>query len=209
VIAAVDIFTSLFGSLRVDSPISYLLAFLITAFDAIVPVLPSETLLIALGVATAGSTNPLIVLLIGCAALGAFVGDNLTYLLGRRFGPFIERRFFSSDKGVQRRAWAERSLERFGIAIIVVCRFIPAGRTAITLSCGLLRYSRPRFIIATAIGAVIWAVYAFFAGRLGGRAFQDKPWAGFLVGAAAALFITGTVEVVRRVVRWRGKRQRG
>jgi membrane protein DedA with SNARE-associated domain len=204
-----DVFTSLFNSLRLDSPISYLLAFLITAFDAIVPVLPAETLLIALGVATAGSASPLIAVLIGCAALGAFTGDNLAYLLGRRFGPLVERRFFSSDKGVRRRAWAQRSLERFGILIIVVCRFIPVGRTAITLSCGLLQYSRRKFMVATAIGAVIWALYAFFAGRLGGRAFQDKPWAGFLVGAGAALAITVSVEVVRRVARWRGQHQRG
>jgi membrane-associated protein len=209
VIAAVDIITSLFGSLRVDSPVSYLLAFLITAFDAVVPVLPSETLLIALGVATAGSTNPLIVLLVGCAALGAFTGDNLAYLLGRRFGPLVQRRFFSSGKGAERRAWAEHSLERFGMLIIVVCRFIPAGRTAITLSCGLLRYSHRKFMVATAIGAVIWALYAFFAGRLGGRAFQDKPWAAFLVGLSAAVVISVLVEAIRRVAKWRGQRMQG
>jgi membrane-associated protein len=203
-----DLFTSLFTSLRVDSPVSYLLAFLITAFDAVLPILPAETLLIALGVATAGSTNPLIVLLVGCAALGAFTGDNLAYLLGRRFGPFVERRFFSSQKGAERRAWAQDSLGRLGILIIVVCRFIPAGRTAITLSCGLLRYSHRRFMIATAIGAVIWALYAFLAGRLGGRAFQDKPWAAFLVGLGAAVVIAGGVEVVRLIAKWRGKRVR-
>jgi membrane protein DedA with SNARE-associated domain len=206
VISAVDILTT---SLRVDSPISYLLAFLLTAFDAVLPVLPSETLLIALGVATAGSADPRIALLVGCAAFGAFVGDNLAYLLGHRFGPFVERRFFSSEKGTQRRAWAKRSLERFGILIIIVCRFIPAGRTAITLSCGLLRYSRRRFMVATAIGAVIWALYAFFAGRLGGRAFQDKPWAGFLVGLSAALLISVSVEIIRRIANWREKRARG
>jgi membrane-associated protein len=204
-----DIFTSLFNSLRIDSPLSYLLAFLITAFDAVVPVLPSESLLIALGVATAGSNSPLIAALIGCAVLGAFTGDNLAYLLGRRFGPFVERRFFSSEKGSRRRAWAQRSLERFGILVIVVCRFIPAGRTAITLSCGLLRYSRRKFMVATAVGAVIWAPGVFFAGRLGGRAFQDKPWAGFLVGAGAALVITGGVEVMRLIAKWRGKRPPG
>jgi membrane protein DedA with SNARE-associated domain len=206
VISAVDILTT---SLRVDSPISYLLAFLLPAFDAVLPVLPSETLLIALGVATAGSTDPRIAVLVGCAAFGAFAGDNLAYLLGRRFGPFVERRFFSSEKGTRRRAWAGRSLRRFGIMIIVVCRFIPAGRTATTLSCGLLRYSRRRFMVATAIGAVVWALYAFFAGRVGGRAFQDKPWAGFLVGLSAALVIAVLVEVIRRVAKWRERRTRG
>ncbi|HUN34735.1 MAG TPA: DedA family protein [Trebonia sp.] len=195
------------SSLRVESPVSYLIAFLVPAFDAILPVLPAETLIIALGVATAGRTDPRIAVLVGCAALGAFVGDNLTYLIGRRFGPFAERRFFSSKKGADRRAWAERSLERFGVLIIIACRFIPAGRTAITLTCGILRYSRRRFMVATGIGAVIWALQAFFAGRLGGRAFQDKPWAGFLVGLAAAAVITGLVEVIRRIAGWRARRK--
>lgn len=195
-------------SLRVDSLISYLIAFVMPALDAILPVLPSETVIIALGVATAGSTDPRIALLVGCAALGAFTGDNLAYLLGHRFGPFVERRFFSSDKGVERRAWAERSLERFGIPIIVVCRFIPGGRTAITLSCGLIGFSRRRFMIATGIAAVIWALYAFFAGRLGGKVFEDKPWAGFLVAFGAALVISGLVEAIRRLVVWWRKRKK-
>jgi membrane-associated protein len=61
-------------------------------------VLPSETAIIALGVATAGSADPRIALLVACAAIGAFLGDNLSYLLGRRFGPFVERGFFATGK---------------------------------------------------------------------------------------------------------------
>jgi membrane-associated protein len=63
-------------------------------------------------------------------------------------------------------------------------------------------------VVATAIAAVIWALYAFFAGRLGGRAFEDKPWAGFLVAFGAAFVIGGLVEVIRRVIAWRGKEKR-
>ena len=89
---------SVLTSLQVDSPLSYLIAILIPALDAIFPVLPSETAVIALGVATAGSTDPRIGLLVACAAIGAFLGDNLCYLVGQRFGPRVERRFFSSER---------------------------------------------------------------------------------------------------------------
>jgi Uncharacterized membrane-associated protein len=65
-------------------------------------------------VATAGSTDPRIALLVACCAAGAFLGDNLCYLLGRRFAPWIEGRFFRSEKGAKRRAWAERSLDGTG-----------------------------------------------------------------------------------------------
>jgi membrane-associated protein len=185
--------------LQVSSVISYAIAIIIPALDAIFPVLPSETVIIALGVATAGSADPRIALLVACAAVGAFLGDNLSYTLGRRFGPRVERRFFQGDKGAQRRAWAERSLERFGMHVIVVCRFVPGGRTAVTLSCGIIGYSRPRFVIATAVAGTIWAVYSFFLGRLGGQAFEDRPWAGFLAAFGVTIAVSGLIEAIRRI----------
>jgi membrane-associated protein len=186
-------------SLQVDAAISYLIAVGIPALDAIFPVLPSETAIIALGVATAGSADPRIALLVAAAAAGAFLGDNLSYLIGRRFGPATERRFFSTPKGKAAKAWAERSLQRYGMQLIIVCRFIPGGRTAITLTCGLTGYPRKRFVIGTAAAAVIWALYAFFIGRLGGKAFEDAPWAGFLVASRAAVVISALVEAARRI----------
>lgn len=190
---------SAFTSLQVDSVISYVIALVIPALDAILPILPSETAVIALGVATAGSTDPRIAVLVACAAAGAFIGDNLSYSLGRRFGPAVERRFFATRKGKAARAWAERSLKRFGTPIIIVCRFIPGGRTAVTLSCGLTGYPRRRFVTATAAAAVIWALYAFFIGRLGGKAFEDNPWAGLLIAFGAATAVSLAVEGVRRL----------
>jgi membrane protein DedA with SNARE-associated domain len=190
-------------SLQVDSALSYLIAIVIPALDAIFPVLPSETAVIALGVATAGSADPRIALLVACAAAGAFLGDNLSYLIGRRFGPWAERRFFAGEKGSRRRAWAERSLQRFGMQLIIVCRFIPGGRTAVTLTCGLIGYPRRRFVTATAIAAMIWALYAFFAGRLGGKAFEDKPWAGLLAAFGGTLVISALIEAARRIRHWR------
>ena len=204
--AGADAPVSVLTSLQVDSVLSYAIAIVIPALDAIFPVVPSETAIIALGVATAGSADPRIALLVACAALGAFLGDNLSYLLGRRFGPLVERRFFASEKGTRRRAWAEHSLQRFGMPLIIVCRFIPGGRTAVTLSCGLIGYQRRRFVIATAVAAVIWALYAFFAGRLGGKAFEDKPWAGLLVAFGGTVVLSALIEAARRIrSRWKGR----
>jgi membrane-associated protein len=199
---------SVFTSLQVDSVLSYLVALLLPALDAILPVVPSETAVIALGVATAGSTDPRIALLVACAAAGAFLGDNLCYLLGRRFGPAVQRRFFSTPKGQRSRAWAERSLDRFGPQLIIVCRFIPGGRTAVTLTCGLTGYPRRRFVPATAVAAILWALYAFFIGRLGGRAFEHDPWIGLVIAFGATIVISGVIELIRRIVR-RSRRHAG
>ena len=186
-------------ALRIDSLISYLIAILAPALDAILPVIPSETAVITLGVATAGSADPRIALLVLCAAFGAFLGDNLCYLLGRWFGPWIERRFFRGEKGERRRDWAERSLERYGMPLIIVCRFIPGGRTAVMLCCGIVRYDRRRFVIATAAAGLIWASYSFFIGRLGGKAFEDKPWAGLLLALGLTLTVSVIIEAIRRI----------
>ena len=200
---------SALASLQVDSLLSYVIAILFPALDAILPLVPSETAVITLGVATAGSADPRIALLVAFCAAGAFLGDNLCYLLGRRFAPWIEHRFFRSEKGAKRRDWAERSLARYGMPLIVVCRFIPGGRTAVMLSCGIVRYDRRRFIIATAIAGVIWACYSFFLGRLGGKAFEDKPWAGLLIAFGGTLAVSGLIELVRRLRARRSQRQAG
>ncbi|HJZ00631.1 MAG TPA: DedA family protein [Streptosporangiaceae bacterium] len=192
--------------LQVGSVISYVIAIVIPALDAVIPVLPSESVIIALGVATAGSADPRIALLVACSALGAFLGDNLSYLLGRRFGPQVEKRFFRGEKGARRRAWAERSLQRFGMQLIVVCRFFPGGRTAVTLCCGIVGYPRRRFVVATAVAGLIWASYSFFIGRLGGRAFEHTPWAGFAVAFGITIAVSGLVELIRRIVSRRRRR---
>jgi membrane-associated protein len=193
--------------LAITSPVSYLIALLLPALDVIIPILPSETAIITLGVATAGSTDPRIAILVALAALGAFLGDNAAYLIGRRLGPLIDRRVFSGDKGIKRKAWAVQALDRHGAWIIIVCRFIPGARTAVTLVCGLVEFRHRTFIIATACAGVIWACYAFFIGRLGGQAFESRPWAGLLLALGVALAITGLVELLRRLRPWRWLRR--
>jgi membrane-associated protein len=191
------------SQLAVFSPLSYLIVFAIPALDAILPVLPSETVVIALGVATAGSADPRIAVLGTLAACGAFAGDNLGYILGRRFAPAAERRFFAGQRGSRRRAWAEGVLDRFGVLVIIVCRFLPGGRTAVTLTCGIVGYRRSAFVAATACAGVIWAGYAFFIGRLGGQTFADRPWAGLLLALGASLVLSAVAELLRRTRPWR------
>jgi hypothetical protein len=90
--------------------------------------------------------------------------------------------------------------------MIIGCRFIPGGRTAITLTCGLVGYSRRRFVAATAVAAVIWASYAFLIGRLGGKAFEDQPWLGLLLALGVTVVISAAIEAVRRARAWHRKR---
>jgi membrane-associated protein len=191
------------SDLQPDSVLSYLIAFLLPVLDAVLPVFPSETAIVALGVATAGSIDPRLILLVILAAAGAFVGDNLCFLIGRHFGHGVDRRFFASERGVRHRTWAQKTLERFGARLIIVCRFIPGGRTVVTFTCGAVGYPWRRFVPVTALSGVIWATYAFVIGRIGGTTFAGKPWLGLVVALGLAFAVSLAVEGIRRMIQWR------
>jgi membrane-associated protein len=182
---------------------AYAILFALALLDALVPIVPSETSVITAGVvASSGDLNVMLVILF--AATGAFAGDNISYAIGRRFGPRIERRFFGSEKGRERVAWAHRQIEERGGELIVIARFIPAGRTVVTLSSGTLGYPWRRFILFDAIAATSWALYASLLGYVGGHTFEAQPWKGLLLAFAIAFAVTGGVELFRW---WRRRRQ--
>ena len=75
--------------------------------------------------------------MIGAGALGAFLGDNTAYLIGRRFAPWFERRAKTREKTAKRLLWAHDQIEKRGGLLLITARFIPGGRTVLTLSCGI------------------------------------------------------------------------
>jgi membrane-associated protein len=179
---------------------AYAIVFLLSLLDAFVPVVPSETAVITAGVVA--STGDLsLTLVVIAAAAGAFAGDNISYLIGREFGQGVVTRFFSGAKARRRLEWAKMQLQERGAQLILIGRFVPGGRTAITISAGLLRYSWPRFVAADAVAAVVWALYSSLLGYFGGRAFEDAPWIGLAIALGIGLALGGFVEIGRRVRR--------
>jgi membrane-associated protein len=183
-----------------SSPWTYGLVLGFAAADALLPFFPSETAAIAAGVlAAAGDLE--IALVVAAAAAGAFLGDNGSYLVGRTAGNAAVSRLFSPAGGLARLEWAGRVLDRRGPSLIVVARFVPGGRTAVTLTAGLTRMRGRRFVPAAALAALLWASFASGLGYLGGNAFEDDPWRGFAVAVGLAVLIVLAVEVVRRLRR--------
>jgi membrane-associated protein len=175
---------------------------LLAYFDAFVPVVPSETAVITAGVvASAGDLN--IMLVIAAAACGAFLGDNTAYFIGHRFGTRINDRFFSGKKARERIEWAQRQVNERGGELILIARFIPAGRTVVTVSAGTLGYPWRRFVVFDAVAALTWALYASLLGYLGGHAFEEAPWKGLLLALGIAFAVAGTIELVRWYLRRR------
>lgn len=170
--------------------------------DALVPVVPSETSVITAGVVA--STGDLsLALVVAAAASGAFLGDNTAYFIGHRFGTRINDRFFSSKKNRKRVEWAQRQVNERGGELIVIARFIPGGRTVVTLSAGTLGYPWRRFVLFDAAAALGWALYAALLGYFGGHAFEKAPWKGLLLALGIAFAVTGGIELARWYLRRR------
>jgi membrane protein DedA with SNARE-associated domain len=183
----------------------FLLVILLIAFlDAVIPIVPSETCVIIGGVAAADGSYPL-PLVILCAAAGAFLGDNFSFMLGRKAGPWFERRADRKEKSRRRLDAAKRQIRERGGMLLITARFIPAGRTALTLACGITEQRQRWFVKWIAIAALIWATYASLLGFIGGAAFEDNHTKAFLFAFGIALGANLVIELVRHFV----KRHRG
>jgi membrane-associated protein len=184
--------------------VGYLVVLAAAAGDVVIPIVPSETILITAGILAAKGTMS-IWLVIPAAAAGAVLGDNISYWLGRRFGARIARRVFRSDEGRARLAWAQSAIHRRGIVLVIMGRFIPGGRTASTFAAGTLEMRYARFFAADVCAGLIWAVYAALLGYVGGATFEGSTWKPFASSIGVAVLLGLCIELWRRVQLRRGR----
>lgn len=182
---------------------SYPVIFLVSMLDAFFPVVPSESVVITGGVVAAtGDLN--IALVIALAGAGAIVGDNISYLLGSWLGEHTVKRVFRGERSRKAFDWAEQQLAERGTYLIVVARFIPGGRTAVTFSAGYIHtFPWRRFIVADVIAGLVWAHYAALLGYFGGKQFEEAPWKGLLLAFALAVGVALGIEGLRHWLRKR------
>jgi len=180
---------------------TYAFLFLFAALDAVFPIVPSETAVVTAGVLAASGRLELSLIIVAAAG-GAIVGDNVGYLIGRKLEPFVKRRLFSGERE-RRLEWAERALRERGGYLIIIARFIPGGRTAMTVGAGVLRYPWPRFFAFDLLAGILWASYAALIGYFGGKAFENSPLKGILLALGIAFGIAACVEGYRYLRRRR------
>jgi membrane protein DedA with SNARE-associated domain len=173
-----------------------LVIFAIAFLDSVIPVVPSETCVIIGGVAASQGTQS-IYAVIAAGAIGAFLGDNTAYLIGRWASGWFHRRAERNPKFAHKLAWAQMQILQRGGLLLITARFIPGGRTILTLSCGITRQNRWWFIRWVAIATIIWATYAAMLGRIGGAAFENNHTKAFLLAFGLAIGINIVIEIIR------------
>ncbi|HEV3480494.1 MAG TPA: DedA family protein [Gaiellaceae bacterium] len=180
------------------SPWTYIAILGVAALDAILPLVPSETTVISAGV-LAGAGDLQLGLVIAAGAAGAYGGDASAYWIGRRADERLARRLFRGANGARRRLWARTTLRRHGGPLIFGARFVPGGRTATTVTAGVLRMPWAQFAFFAGAAGLAWASYAALLGYVGGRAFEDSPLWGLLLGFGIAALTFLVLEVWRRL----------
>jgi membrane protein DedA with SNARE-associated domain len=161
--------------------------------------IPGEAMLLLASV-YAGTTHHLALpLVIVTAAVGAMVGDNITYTLGRRGGyPVLVRHGRFLHIGEHRLIIGQYLFRRYGGAVVLVGRFIPVLHIWTAVLAGVNQMPRLRFVLANSVGAVVWATALGLAGYAVGRAVLRSET---VFGAAAVPFAVaigvGVVLVLR------------
>lgn len=132
--------------------------------------LPGETVLICASV-YAGTQGGLdIRFVIGAAACGAIMGDNVGFWMGRRFGRKLllkHGHHFKIDK--RRLALGDYLFARYGGMIVFFGRFIAFLRVYAAILAGINQLRPLVFLFYNAIGGVVWALSFGLGGYLIGQ----------------------------------------
>ena len=191
--------------LRAIAAGGYVGIFALMALENIIPPIPSEVIMGLGGMAVARGDMALMpLILVGTA--GTTAGNYFWYWLGRRSGyerlrPFIARhgRWLTLD-------WPAVELlhaffAKHGGWVIFVFRFLPAGRTIISLPAGMTRMPLPRFLVWTFAGSAIWNSVLALAGVWFGSNFKELN--RYVGPATIAVFVAMIAAYLWRVATWK------
>jgi membrane protein DedA with SNARE-associated domain len=156
-----------------------------------VPV-PGETALIAAAV-LASQGHLSIELVIAIAAAAAIVGDNIGYMLGRRFGRrLLERPGRTKVRRQLALARGEQLFARHGPKAVFLGRWIALLRIWAAWLAGIAGMRWSSFLLWNALGGIGWALFFGLLGYWGGEATAELV-ARLGVGAAVVVVAAALV----------------
>jgi membrane-associated protein len=154
-------------------PWLYAVLFLIVFVETglvVMPFLPGDSLLFAIGALAASQDSPInlpLVMVLLC--LAANLGDVTNYSIGKRVGPKVFSREKSWLLNRKHLLEAQQFYERHGRKTIILARFVPIIRTFAPFVAGIGRMPFARFITFSVGGAILWVVSLTLAGYFFGQ----------------------------------------
>ena len=174
---------------------------------------PGDSLLFVAGIAASGTgaallggaNIPPIPLFIG-APIAAFVGSIVGRWFGAKYGKKLfdrpDGRFFNQNRVQATEKW----LVKYGTSkALILARFIPFVRTLINPMCGIVNVPKRTFVIASAVGAVIWTDGVLLLGYILGERLEGSV-DHYLLPIIGLIILLSVVPVGLEVLRERKKK---
>lgn len=165
----------------------------------VMPFLPGDSLLFAIGALGALPGTPINLPLMGfLLVVAAVLGDAANYSVGLRLGPAV----FHNDTGrwlnKKHLAEAHEFYERYGGKTIILARFVPIIRTFAPFVAGIGKMSYAKFALYNITGAILWVTLMMVAGRLfGGMDWVRKNFELVIVAIVLISVLPAVIEYFR------------
>ena len=151
--------------------ILFLVVFIETGF-VVMPLLPGDSMLFAIGVIAATTGQLSMTIIIPLLIIAALLGDNVNYFIGNKFGFYIKKKekilFLKKEYITQ----TEHFFEKNGGKAVIMARFVPIIRTIAPFVAGAGSMQYYKYILYCISGAVIWVTSITFLGYFMGQV----PW---------------------------------
>lgn len=186
------------------------LAIIFVECGLLFPFLPGDTLLFALGlfIATgrieffAAPAAIELSLIMAMLVVAGFLGNVSGYEIGRGLAVPLQHHDGRIIKQKHLRQ-TEVFFDRYGSIALVLGRFVPFVRTYVTVVAGITRMPRRRFLLWSAIGAVVWIGLITLLGYFLGA---TVPWLGDNIDLAVIAILVFSVTPIA-VGWWRQRRR--
>ena len=165
----------------------------------VTPFLPGDSLLFAAGACAALGKLDL-ALIFAALVVGAFIGDNVNYWVGKKLGLAGAARFPRLIKP-EYLAKTQAFYARHGGKTIILARFVPIVRTFAPFVAGVGTMTYVRFISYSICGAILWVIVCTLAGYFFGNLPFVKQNFSLVV---LAIIVISVLPIV--IGWWRGRR---
>jgi membrane protein DedA with SNARE-associated domain len=136
---------------------------------------PGETMLLLASFYAAIDHHLQEPIIIACAALGAIVGDNIGFYVGRKGGrTFVERYGKYVFLKPQHLEQAEKFFAKHGDKTVFFGRFVAVLRAWAAFLAGVNRMPWRTFLIFNGAGGILWATIFGILGYLAGHVFHNN-----------------------------------
>ncbi|MDQ1079645.1 membrane protein DedA with SNARE-associated domain [Pseudoroseomonas cervicalis] len=134
--------------------------------------------------------------------IGSFLGDQLWFTLGQRYGVKALRRIPGAEK---RLATAMGFLQRYGTLFVLTFRFVYGVRNVASAACGIAGMKRSRFAFLNFIAAGLWASSFVAAGWFAVAWLGEENTMHALAGIGVLVVSVLLYKIVRHWMRRRSQ----